>query len=80
MRTKINNEIKLVLEGFGDKYSIDGVINKSKVIQDLDNYDVALIESFIGNETVKSNFTINVAGNIVIQTNKLIELFEINKY
>ncbi|HHU19804.1 MAG TPA: site-specific DNA-methyltransferase [Bacilli bacterium] len=65
---------------FGDKYFIDGIVHKSKVIQDLDEYDVALIEAFIGNETVKTNFTINIAGNIVIQTNKLLELFEADEY
>src|SRR5690625_4256755 len=65
---------------FGDKYFIDGIVHKSKVIQDLDEYDVALIEAFIGNETVKSNFTINIAGNLVIQINKLLDLFEADEY
>ena len=65
---------------FDDKYFIEGIVHKSKVIQDLDEYDVALIEAFIGNETVKSNFTINIAGNIVIQTNKLLDLFEADEY
>src|SRR5690625_3399883 len=65
---------------FGDKYFIDGIVHKSKVIQDLDGYDAPLIEAFIGNETVKSNFTINIAGNIVIQTNKLLDLFEADEY
>lgn len=80
MKTKINEAIKEVLLQFGDKYFIDGIVHKSKVIQDLDEYDVALIEAFIGNETVKSNFTINLAGNIIIQTNKLLELFEADEY
>lgn len=65
---------------FGEKYFIDGIVHKSKVIQDLDEYNVALIEAFIGNEAVKNNFTINIAGNIVIQTNKLLELFEADEY
>jgi len=80
LKTKINEAIKDVLMQFGDKYFIDGIVHKSKVIQDLDEYDVALIEAFIGNETVKTNFTINIAGNIVIQTNKLLELFEADEY
>lgn len=31
-------------------------------------------------EILKSNFTIDIAGNLVLQTNKLIELFETDEY
>lgn len=55
-------------------------VNKSKVIQDLDGYDADLLEAFISNKTVKNNITIIIAGNIVMQTNKLIELFEVDEY
>ena len=80
MQTKINNAIKQVLQRFGYKYFIEDVVNKSKVIQDLDGYDASLLEAFISNETIKKNFTIDIAGNIVMQTNKLIELFEADEY
>lgn len=80
MKTKINEAIRLVLQQFGEKYFIEEALNKSKVIQDLDNYDTDLLEAFISNETLKSNFTIDVVGNIVIQTNKLIELLEADEY
>src|SRR5699024_11202337 len=65
---------------FGDKYFIDDVLHKNKVIQDLDNYEEKLLGAFISNETLKNNFTIDIAGNIVVQTNKLIELFEADEY
>lgn len=80
METRINKEIRNTLEHFGDKYFIDGNLNKSKVIQDLDRYDKDLLEAIISNETIKENFTIDINGNIVIQTNKLIELFEADEY
>lgn len=80
METRINKEIRNTLEYFGDKYYIDGNLNKSKVIQDLDRYDKDLLEAIISNETIKENFTIDINGNIVIQTNKLIELFEADEY
>src|SRR5699024_1077755 len=80
LKTKINDAIKDELMQFGEKYFIDGHVHKSKVIPDLNEYDETLIETFIGNETIKSNFTINIAGNIVIQTNKLLELFEADEY
>jgi adenine-specific DNA-methyltransferase len=80
METKINEAIKQILEQFGDKYYIGEGLNKNKVIQDLDTYDKDLLEAFISNETLKSNFTIDVAGNIIMQTNKLMELFEADEY
>lgn len=80
MKTKINDAIKQVLEQFGDKYFIEDIVNKSKVIQDLYGYDAPLLEAFIINETIKNNFTIEIAGNVVMQTNKLIELFEADEY
>lgn len=80
MKTKINEAIRQVLQQFGEKYFIEEALNKNKVIQDLDNYDTDLLEAFITNETLKNNFTIDVAGNIVMQTNKLIDLFEADEY
>ncbi|MGG0775307.1 site-specific DNA-methyltransferase [Bacillus rugosus] len=80
MKTIINEAIKDVLMQFGEKYFIDGIVHKSKVIQDLDNYDIDLIEAFIANKTVKNNFTIDIKGNTVIQTNKLLQLFEVDEY
>lgn len=80
METKINKEIRNVLEKFGDKYFVEGNVNKSKVIQDLDGYDKDLLGAFIENETIKENFTITINGHMVLQTNKLIELFEADEY
>ncbi|WP_201261523.1 site-specific DNA-methyltransferase [Metalysinibacillus jejuensis] len=80
MHTKNNEAIKQVLKQFGDKYFIEDVVNKSKVIQDLDGYDAPLLEAFITNETIKNNFTIDITGNVVMQTNKLIDLFEADEY
>src|SRR5690625_2663641 len=80
MHTKINEAIHYVLKQFDKKYFIEDVLNKNKVIQDLDNCDEKLLEAFISNETLKNNFTIDIAGNIVLQTNKLLELFEADEY
>ena len=80
MDTKINREIRNVLGKFGAKYFIEDNINKSRVIQDLDTYDIHLLSEFIHNETTKENFTIDIKGNIILQANKLIELFEADEY
>ncbi|HLR91506.1 MAG TPA: site-specific DNA-methyltransferase [Atopostipes sp.] len=80
MRTKINEALENALRQFGEKYFIDGVVNKSKVIQDLDTYNEELLTEFISNEVLKHNFTIDIAGNTVLQTNKLIDLLEADEY
>ena len=80
METKINKAIREVLEKFGGKYFIEGSVHKSKVIQDLDAYDKELLSELMNNETIKENFTIDINGNTVLQTNKLIELFEADEY
>lgn len=80
MDTKINDAIKNVLQQFSDRYFIEGVLNKNKVIQDLDGYDRDLLEAFVSEEVLRSHFTMDVAGNIIIQTNKLIDLFEADEY
>lgn len=80
METKINKEIRCILEKFGDKYFIDEKINKSKVIQDLDKYDKDLLNEIVDNQIIKQHFTLEIRGKIVIQTSKLIELFEMDEY
>lgn len=80
MRTKINEALESVLRQFGEKYFIDGIVNKSKVIQDLDTYDEELLTAFLSNEVLKDNFTIDIAGNTVLQTNQLIDLLEADEY
>ncbi|RIN46315.1 site-specific DNA-methyltransferase, partial [Staphylococcus simulans] len=72
--------MKHVLRQFGDKYFIRDGINKSKVIQDLDDYDISLLEAFIRNETIKKYFTMEIAGSTVIKTNTLIDLFETDEF
>src|SRR5699024_8724358 len=80
MKTKINDAIKHALQQFGEKYFIEDVVHKSKVIQDLDGYDAPLLDELMSHETIKNNSATDIAGNIVMQTNKLIELFEADGY
>ncbi len=80
METKINQAIKSILLMFGDKYFIGEIVNKQKVIQDLDNYDKELMTKLLSNDVVKSNFTMAISDAIIFNVNKLIELFETNDY
>ncbi|MHC9001766.1 site-specific DNA-methyltransferase [Enterococcus bulliens] len=80
METKLNQEIKTALEKFDDKYFIDSVINKSKVIRDLDSYDADLVKELLSNEELKKRFTMEIAGATVIKVNDLIDVFEQDEY
>lgn len=80
MKTKINDELNRIFRMFGEKYFIDDKLNKAKVIVDLENYDENLLESFFQNELIKKNFTVRIAGNTIIQINKLIAFFEADEY
>lgn len=80
MRTLINKAIHVALSRFGQKYFIEGVLNKSKVIQDLDRYDRSLLTAILEDETLRRNFTINIAGSTVVQVKDLVQLFEMDEY
>ena len=80
MDTKINNEINNILSIFGDKYFIDGKLNKNKVIQDLENYNESLLSELLDNEIIKKHFVIHINDNNILKTNELIDLFELDQY
>lgn len=80
METKINTEIQKVLEQFDQKYILDGVINKSKVIQDLDGYDSDLVTALLKSEELRKRFTMKIADATIIKVNDLIEIFELDDY
>lgn len=80
METKLNHEIRTVLEKFDSKYIIDGIINKNQVIRDLDQYEAELVAEILTNEELKKRFTLNVADATVIKVNDFIEVFEQDEY
>ena len=71
METKINQEIRNTLKQFEDKYFIDGIVNKQRVIQDLYNYDSELIAAMLNSDLLKENFTMQVADTTIFQINHL---------
>ncbi|MCL4906413.1 site-specific DNA-methyltransferase [Enterococcus faecalis] len=80
METKLNQEIRTVLKQFDNKYFIDGIVNKSKVIRDLDSYDADLVKEFLQNEELKKRFTMEIAGATIIKLTDLIDVFEQDEY
>lgn len=80
MNTIINDEIYKLLSKFGDKYIIDSKINKSKVLMDLENYDSNFLEVLLSSQIINNNFSLTIAGNKIIQINKLKDIFEMDDY
>lgn len=80
METKLNQEIRTVLKQFDNKYFIDGIVNKSKVIRDLDSYDAGLVKEFLQNEELKKRFTMEIADATIIKLTDLVDVFEQDEY
>ena len=80
METKLNQEIRTVLKQFDNKYFIDGIVNKSKVIRDLDSYDTGLVKEFLQNEELKKRFTMEIADATIIKLTDLVDVFEQDEY
>lgn len=74
------NELKYVLSSFGDKYYIGNELNKAKVIQDIDSYNEELIMALLSNDLVKKHYAREIGEYTLIETNKLIETFEMDNY
>ena len=74
------NALNDILSSFGDKYYIGNELNKAKVIQDIDRYDEELIVALLSNELVKKHYARKIGEYTLIETNKLIETFEMDNY
>lgn len=80
METFLNQEIRKLLKKFGNKYFIDDVVNKNKVIRDLDSYNQDLVQELLTNDNLKNRFTMEIVGATVIKINDLIDIFEQDEY
>ncbi|MBG9979423.1 site-specific DNA-methyltransferase [Facklamia lactis] len=80
MDTKIMKALHSVLNQFEDKYYINGDLNKSKVIEDIDSYDENLVISLLNDPLIRKHYSKNIGEYTVIETNKLIESFEMDDY
>lgn len=74
------NTLNDILSSFEDKYFIGNELNKAKVIQDIDSYDEELIMALLSNDLVKKHFAREIGEYTLIETNKLIETFEMDAY
>jgi len=78
--TKLMQEIENVLQKFESKYFVGDKVNKARVIEDIDNYDVDLMSAMLDNEKIKNNFTTKIEEHIVFKTNQFVEVFQVDEY
>ncbi|PKY90582.1 type III restriction endonuclease subunit M [Falseniella ignava] len=80
MDTKIMKALYSVLSQFEEKYFISGDLNKSKVIEDIDKYDENLVLALLNDPLVRKHYSKNLGEYTIIETNKLIETFEMDDF
>lgn len=77
---KIFDELKVALSSFDEKYFIGEELNRSKLTEDLRNYDEALLSKLFEVEFIKQHFIKEVAGQKLFQIEQLEEAILYNNY
>ncbi|PMB83635.1 type III restriction endonuclease subunit M [Dolosicoccus paucivorans] len=80
MQTEIMKALDDVFKQFDDRYYVNDILNKAKVIEDVDTYREDLIQVMMANDLVKKHFSVALGDYTIIETNKLIETLEMNDY
>lgn len=78
--TKIMKTLHDIVSTFGDKYLTGKELNKARIIQDIDRYDEEIIMALLNNDLIKNHYAKKIREYTIIETNKLIETFEMNDY
>ncbi len=77
---KIFDELKTALVSFGDKYFVGEELNRSKLTDDLRNYDEALLSKLFEVDFIMQHFVKEVAGQKLFQIEQLEEAILYNDY
>lgn len=77
---RLFDELKKVLADFGEKYFVGEELNRSKLSEDLRNYDEALLEQLFQIDFIKQHFIKKVAGERLFQIEQLEEAILYNDY
>lgn len=79
-QTILMTELNKLLRKNEQRYYLDGILNKARVIEDLHSYQPDLIRLLSESEIVNKHFIVEINGNKIIKINDLIEIFEMNEY
>ena len=80
IEAKIFDELRQIIDSFGDKYLFGEELNRSKLSEDLRNYDEALLEKLFQTDFIKQHFIKEVAGQNLFQIEQLEEAILYNDY
>lgn len=79
VETKLLKEINGVLSSF-TKYWEEETLLKNKVVEDLRNYNPALLSSLLANELIKSTYSVDVSGNLIFRLDDFISMLRYKSY
>lgn len=81
VESKIMEQVKSVLSGFGNKYiNSNGSLKRNTVIEDLDHYDKDLMTALLANPQIHDQYTEKVANTEVFKLNQFIDVFEYKEF
>lgn len=69
VESKIMEQVRSVLSGFGNKYiDSNGALKRNKVIEDLDHYDRDLVTALLANQQIHDQYTEKVADTEIFKS------------
>lgn len=77
---KVMEHVRSVLESFGDKYIMNDVLKRNRIIEDLDAYDEALMTALLSDELIHKNYTKKIANVEIFEVNQFIQMLEFKEY
>ena len=80
IEAKIFDELRQIIDSFGDKYLLGEELNRSKLSDDLRNYDEALLGKLFQIDFIKRHFIKEVARQKLFQIEQLEEAILYNDY
>lgn len=77
---KVMEHVRSVLESFGNKYIMNGVLKRNRIIEDLDAYDEALMTALLSDDLIHKNYTKKIANVEIFEVNQFIQMLEFKEY
>lgn len=79
LQTNLQNEINKVLQSFSE-YWDEETLNKNKLVDDLRNYKVELLEALLSNEKIRDTYSIHTDKGTIFKVDEFISMLRYKKY
>ena len=77
---KVFDHVRAVLNSFDDKYLNNGKLKRTRIIEDLDAYDKALMTALLSDPLIHQTYTKEIAGVEIFEVNQFIQMLEFKDY